>query len=106
MNCHVNPAGVAGVQAAFKCLEMRFGPRGVQPMIKKEMVTIEDDGEPATHIKYDITGGYLTLCGFDGDDAECGQKEVETPKGAKVDCWRCIEIWKRCQQWRKSDFSM
>jgi len=70
-------------------------------------VAILHAGEITVHLPHQ-TGDYATLCGEDGDDdAPCVDlMEVDVPKGRKVDCRICLNIWKVAILYKISDFDL
>jgi len=69
-----------------------------------QYVAVYLDGELTIHLP-DTSGNYYTLCGLDGTDSLVGQAIGDVPKGAKVDCKSCFNIWKISKMFRLSDFS-
>jgi hypothetical protein len=68
-------------------------------------VAILHDGVISVHLPHP-TGNYATICGDDGDDPapEVDSVEVDVPKGAKVDCEHCKNIWKVAMLYTAKDF--
>jgi hypothetical protein len=52
-------------------------------------------GKTETHFPNFGSDEYATACGLDGDDPNemVDQKIIQTPKGAKVNCSLCAEIF-------------
>ena len=70
---------------------------------------VEIEGKVTIHLPNPAhAGGWFTLCGLDGDDPSHGieQKTVDVPKGARVDCRECYQIWKLAQEFERVDFEM
>ena len=69
-------------------------------------VAILHDGEIKIHLPH-TNGNYATLCGEDGDDPNphVDSKEINVPKGAKVDCAECLHIWQVCRRFTPKDFA-
>jgi len=63
-----------------------------------------DEGEVRIHLP-DASGCYATLCGLDGNDPAVGQRLVDLPNGAKVNCQQCKAIWAVAKKYKASDFS-
>ena len=74
----------------------------------KPLVNIEFEGQTSTHLP-NAWGDYSTLCGEDGgiagDAAEFGQAS-DAPRGSKVTCRACQEIWKVCRNYSKRYFAV
>lgn len=52
------------------------------------------DGEPEYHAP-GVIGDYSTLCGLDINDPEIGHDgEIKVPRGQKITCRECYEIWR------------
>lgn len=71
----------------------------------KGMVAIVVEGEIEIHALGGGAGDYSTLCGVDANDEildHTGYAEV--PKGAKIRCKQCIQIWKEARAVPKSAF--
>jgi len=67
-------------------------------------VAVEIDGGVEIHLPAGAAGAYLTLCGLDGDDLDVGQQPADVPRGAKVNCDTCRDIWATARRFRASDF--
>ena len=61
------------------------------------------DGELTIHLPH-TDGNYYTLCGLDGMDESVGQEVADVPKGAKVDCKECHNIWLLAKGFSAKDF--
>jgi len=59
------------------------------------MITINNDGEILNHIPG--INSYATICGLDGDDVApdygVNQTTIATPRGARINCPACVQIW-------------
>lgn len=68
-------------------------------------VAISHSGKVKIHLPY-ITEAYATLCGMDGDDPDRSvqQETVPVPHGAKVNCWKCHEIWLMAHRYKNTEF--
>jgi len=77
-----------------------------------KLVTIICDGVTDVHLPHP-DGTYATLCGMDGDDYDdtgvfggaVDQRTVKTPRGAKVSCRKCWDIWSHASQFTVGVFS-
>lgn len=67
-------------------------------------VTVIAERVVNTHFP-DVSGNYATLCGMDGNDPDptTDQITIETPRGAKVDCDRCISIFDLIHEYGERD---
>jgi len=68
---------------------------------------VEIEGEVKIHLPNPSgTGEFYTLCGLDGDEAHpvLRQKSAPVPKGARVNCHDCYQIWKLAQEFERVDF--
>ncbi|TXH13767.1 MAG: hypothetical protein E6R03_10725 [Hyphomicrobiaceae bacterium] len=68
-------------------------------------VAIEVLGKLEIHLP-DVSGNYATLCGSDGDDPNDAvqQRMANVPKGAKVTCRACWNIFLVCSEFKVRDF--
>ncbi len=71
-----------------------------------KLVTIRCNGKTETHLPHH-NGNYATLCGMDGDDDHyiVSQSTISTPKGAKVNCKDCFDVWDLAHQFHKNIFA-
>ena len=67
-------------------------------------VSVLLDGKLTVHLPH-TNGDYYTLCGLDGTDGVVGQEVVDVPKGAKVDCKDCHNIWLLAKEFSAKDFT-
>lgn len=66
---------------------------------------LDDPDSPSlVHISCGVAG-YRTLCGLDGGLAGDEMSSVDAPKGAKISCQRCFEIWESAKDVTASDFT-
>ncbi len=79
---------------------------------KPKVVALELDGELEFHLPATAGVPYATACGLDGgedltDDMETGpegQRMGKVPRGQKINCPRCTELWQLARKYRASDF--
>ncbi len=72
-----------------------------------KLVAITIDGETQIHAANTTGLNYASLCGLDGGrdgDTSAGQSPARLPKGAKIDCPLCVELWKAWRAFRPEDF--
>lgn len=65
-----------------------------------KFTAVQFDGQVETHARGSM---YETLCGLDGHD--CGQAVVPVPRGAKITCPQCLQMWRAWSMYRASDFA-
>jgi hypothetical protein len=72
----------------------------------KRYVAISQSGHVDIHLPHP-TGNYATLCGMDGDDPDpmVDQVAVAVPRGAKVTCRECREIWQLARSYSHLEFT-
>jgi len=70
-----------------------------------KFIAVIVEGTLSIHAR-DTTGNYATLCGLDGDDPHPGaqQSMAKVPRGRKIDCTACRNIWQVAKQYRATDF--
>jgi len=61
------------------------------------------EGKLSIHA-HDASGSYMTLCGLDGDDPGTEQSVADVPRGRRIDCTACRNIWTVAKQYRATDF--
>lgn len=71
---------------------------------RMKMVAVQIEDEIHVHMKGNST--YATLCGLDGDDPGAQQKMVSLPKGARINCEQCAQIYTVARMYQPSDFDM
>jgi len=65
----------------------------------KFVATTIDDGRLFVHLPgAKSAANFYTLCG------SSGYRGVDVPRGARVDCKACYEIWKLVQRYKRNDF--
>lgn len=69
-------------------------------------IAIKIDDIITVHAAGDPGGGYDSLCGIDSDDPGIGHSEVDVPKGSKINCSICLNIFTAWEQFKKSDFEI
>ena len=64
------------------------------------------DGELTVHAQPSAAGGdFHTLCAVDANDDSVGHGGVvDVPRGKKIDCPHCRDIWEAAKQLRATDF--
>jgi hypothetical protein len=60
-------------------------------------ITIEVDGDSKVHIAGDAGNDYATVCGQALDGDQFSGVELPTPRGAKITCVACRNIWNACR---------
>mgnify|MGYP007001900087 CR=1 FL=1 len=75
--------------------------------MKSKYVAVMQFGALSIHIPHQ-NGSSATLCGLDGDDpgGTVDQTTVPVPKGARIDCAACYEIWLEARRYNASDFEV
>lgn len=61
------------------------------------------EGELTIHAN-DASGSYFTLCGLDGDDPGTEQSVADVPRGRKINCAACRNIWLVAKLYHATDF--
>lgn len=74
-------------------------------MARDYLVAINDRGTVGIHAPGGLAGNYATLCGMDGNDPHIGQSPAKLPRGARIDCKHCFQIFQTARAMRWSDFS-
>lgn len=76
-------------------------------MMSKILVAILHCGKVDIHLPH-TTGNHATLCGMDGDDPSQNvqQTEVAVPRGARVTCQECYEIWVVARRYSRLNFDI
>lgn len=70
------------------------------------MITIEIDNSVAVHIKAQDGNDYATVCGQAIDGDEHSGVELSTPRGAKITCGACRNVWNACRGLQLRNFSL
>lgn len=69
-----------------------------------------EDGNGGQFIEWHASGygsgaDYDSLCGCDGDDARAGTfGTVTAPRGRKITCPACFQMWSDWRRYRRADF--
>lgn len=67
----------------------------------------DEDGEyrQDIHIEGGQCGGYATACGLDGGFSGEEMRSEPAPRGAKINCPACFQLWKEFRRVRLNQFS-